>query len=422
MADYQSRMNGNGHHRRRDPRLARALEPHTLRYAHVIGWGKALPARIMPNADFEKLVNTNDEWIYTRTGIRERRIAAEGETTTDLAIRAAERALDLAGVLPDEIDYIIVATSTPEHIFPSTASMVQDAIGATHAGANDLAAACSGFVYALDAAYQKIRTGSINTALVIGAETMSRVLDWTDRSTCILFGDGAGAVVLRGSDEPGGLISSVLHSEGTGWDLLTLPTVGGKETYLADGTRNIHTLYMDGKCVFQFATRAMTDGITEALDRAGLTPADLDVIVPHQANQRILEHAARALHVPLESIFSNLEHYGNTSAASIPIALAEAAEAGRLQPGNLVALAGFGGGLSWGAVVLEWRGPDREMVPALYWSRRQEQTIRTTVRRAYHRHYWRWMIYNGPRAKLRRWRRKRKTRQPRPTETAAVQV
>ena len=326
----------------------------------------------------------------------------------------------MAGVLPTEIDYVIVATSTPEHIFPSTASMVQDALGASNAGANDLAAACTGFVYALDVAVQKIRTGSIATALVIGAETMSRVLDWTDRSTCILFGDGAGAVVLRGSDEPGGLMSSVLHSEGAGWDLLTLPTVGSQETYLADGERAMHTLTMDGKCVFQFATRAMSTSITEALDRAGLTPADLDLIVPHQANQRILDHAAQMLDIPPSKIFSNLEHYGNTSAASIPIALTEAAEARRLQPGNLVALVGFGGGLSSGAVVLEWNGSGRNTTPAFYWPRRQQQSLRATVHRAVHRHYWRKMVTNGPRAKLRRWQRKRKSKPARVSKKAAT--
>jgi 3-oxoacyl-[acyl-carrier-protein] synthase-3 len=304
-----------------------------------------VPDRIMPNDEFKALVNVGDDWIFPRTGIRERRVAASGETTTQLAIRAGQRALAVAGVLPRDVDFVIVATSTPEYIFPSTASLVQDAVGAVNAGASDLAAACSGFVYALDLAVNKIRTGSIQTALVIGAETMTRVLDWSDRKTCILFGDGAGALVLRGSDEPGGVLHSVLRSDGTGWDLLTLPTVGSQETYLLDGVHAMHKLYMDGRCVFQFATHALAEGLTAALSAVGLTPHDLDLIVPHQANQRILDTAAETLGLPREKFYSNLDRYGNTSAASIPMALCEAANSGRLQPGHRVGLVGFGGGV-----------------------------------------------------------------------------
>lgn len=407
----QSRSNGhNGHapiSSSREARLTAACAPRPLRYAHVAGWGMAVPERVMPNAEFAALVDTNAEWVYTRTGIRQRHIAAQGETATHLAIRAGERALHTAGVLPRDLDYIVVATSTPEHIFPSTASRVQDALGAGRAGAHDLAAACSGFAYAFDVAANRVRAGSADTVLVIGAETMSRILDWSDRSTCILFGDGAGALVLRGSDQPGGVLSSVLHSDGTGWDLLTLPTVGSQDTFLADGTHDMHTLYMDGKCVFQFATRALADGVSEALARAGLTPADLDLLVPHQANQRILDIAAAALGLPPEKVFSNLATYGNTSAASIPIALAEAAHRGRLQPGDIVALVGFGGGLSWGAAVLQWGGPRPAQHPAVYWSLRQEQQARAGLRRAWQRRIWRWLVYQGPRARLRRWRRRR---------------
>lgn len=406
--------NGNGQHgvavavKPREARIKAAFAPRKLRYAHVAGWGMAVPSRIMPNAEFEELVDTNDKWIYTRTGIRERRIAAEGETSTDLAIRAGEQALRVAGVLPREVDYVIVATSTPEHIFPSTASKVQDALGAINAGANDLSAACAGFAYAFDVAVSKVRSGSAHTVLVIGAETMSRAVDWTDRGTCILFGDGAGAVVLRGSDEPGGVMSSIVHADGTGWDLLTLPTIGSRETYLADGAHKMHTLYMDGKCVFQFAVRALATGLTETLDRAGLTLDDLDLLVPHQANQRILEHAAAELGIPMEKIFSNLAQYGNTSAASIPIALAEAAQSGRLKPGDIVALVGFGGGLSWGAAVLQWGGPKPAHAPVIYWPLRREQDMRAGVRRYWQRRVWRWLVYKGPRARLRRWQRRRK--------------
>ncbi len=338
----------------REVRLEAAFQPRALRYAHITGWGMALPDKIMPNADFEALVHTSDQWIYARTGICQRRIAEPGETTTTLAIRAARQALATADILPAEVDFIIVATSTPEYIFPSTASLVQDAIGAINAGGSDVAAACAGFMYALDLAVGKVRSGSANTVLVIGAETMSRVLDWKDRKTCILFGDGAGAVVLQGSDRPGGMLSSQLGSDGSGWDLLTLPTVNSQSTYLLDGLHQMHTLYMEGRCVFKFAAETIPYGLKTVLDRVGLGMDDLDILIPHQANQRILEAAAKRMNFPAEKIFSNLERYGNTSAASIPIAICEAAQAGRLQPGYLVGLVGFGGGLSWGAAVIEW--------------------------------------------------------------------
>ncbi|MBI5959037.1 MAG: ketoacyl-ACP synthase III [Chloroflexi bacterium] len=327
-----------------------------MRYAQVTGWGMALPDRIMHNDEFEKIVDVGDDWIYPRTGIHTRRIAAEGETATLFATRAAQQAITVAGISPEDIDLVIVATSTPEFIFPSTASLVQGAIGANKAGAVDVAAACSGFVYALDLAYNKIRTGSVNTALVIGAEIFSRLLDWTDRKTCVLFGDGAGALIVQGSDTPGGVISSVLRSDGAGWDKLVVPTVGSRESYLRDSTKKMHTMVMDGRSVKEFAIGAMVDGIKTAAESAGLTLADLDLIVPHQANQRIIDAAAEALPFPLEKIFSNLEHYGNTSAASIPIAITEAVQTGRLKPGDLLGLVGFGGGLSWGAIMIEWCG------------------------------------------------------------------
>jgi 3-oxoacyl-[acyl-carrier-protein] synthase-3 len=348
--------NGNGQDTTRAARVRQALEPRTLRYAHLTGWGMAVPERIMTNDEFEALVQVGDDWIYPRTGIRTRRIAARGETATSLAIRAAQQALDVAHLSPDEIDLIMVATSTPEYIFPSTASLVQAALGAVNAGANDVAAACAGFIYAFDLACCKIRSGSVRAALVIGAETFSRVLDWSDRKTCVLFGDGAGAVVLTGSDTPGGVLGSVLRSEGSGWDKLTLPTVGSLETYLADGQHTMHRVYMDGRAVKEFATRVLAEGVTQAAAGIGLTPADLDLIIPHQANQRILDAAAEALGLPSEKFYSNLERYGNTSAASIPIALAEAVTRDQLKPGDLLGLVGFGGGLTWGATVLEWSG------------------------------------------------------------------
>ncbi|HVO70531.1 MAG TPA: beta-ketoacyl-ACP synthase III [Aggregatilineaceae bacterium] len=365
----------------RNPRIAAALRPRALRYAHIAGWGMALPSHVMPNSEFERLVDTTDEWIYTKTGIRERRIAEKGETATHLAIRAAQEALGVAGMVAGDIDLIIVATSTPEYLFPSTASMVQDLLGATNAGASDVSAACSGFVYAFDLAVNKIRTGSVGTALVIGAETMSRVLDWTDRKTCVLFGDGAGAVIVKGSDTPGGVLSSVLHSDGSGWDLLTLPTVGSQETYLKDGEHQMHRITMNGRAVFEFATRAMAEGVQGALSGAGLGVDDLDLLIPHQANQRILDAAVVDLQIAPEKVFSNLEYYGNTSAASIPIALSEAANTGRLQPGDILGLVGFGGGLSWGAAVVEWTGPSQKELAALGWERRQPQVVVVTLNR-----------------------------------------
>jgi len=351
-----------------------------------------VPSQVLSNADLEAIVDTNDEWIRSRTGIRERRIAQPRETTTSLATRAAQQALEVANVLPSEIDLVIVATSTPEHIFPATASVVQDLLGATNAGAFDLSAACSGFVFAMDMAASKIRTGAIQTAVVIGAETLSRVLDWSDRGTCILFGDGAGAVVLQGSEVPGGILSSVMRSDGSGWDLLTLPTVSSRDTYLQDGIHQMHRIYMDGKGVFRFATRVIGDSIKDALQQANLTPDKLTWVIPHQANQRIIEHAAKALKIPDDRVISNVERYGNTSAASIPIALAEAAVAGKIKAGDLIALVGFGGGLSWGAVVLEWSALPFKSSRNLTWGRRQGEYVLADIRRPLVRRWRRLML------------------------------
>jgi 3-oxoacyl-[acyl-carrier-protein] synthase-3 len=336
-----------------------------LRYAHVVGWGKAVPEGILTNHDLEAIVDTSDDWIQERTGIQERRIAAEGETTADLALRAAQRALEVANILPTDVDLIIVATSTPEHIFPSTASLVQDRLGASHAGAYDLSAACSGFVYALDQAAAKIRTGDIDIAVVIGAETMSRLMNWSDRTTCILFGDGAGAFVLQGRNEPGGVLSSVLRSDGAGWDMLGVPTVGSRESYLpakadqiddtsARPAYELHRLHMNGREVYRFATRVVPESIRQACEIAEIAVEDLAMVVPHQANQRIIETIAKQLKLPEERVFSNVAHYGNTSAASIPIAMVEAIEAGKIKPGDHVAFVGFGGGLTWASMVIRW--------------------------------------------------------------------
>ncbi len=328
------------------------------RYAHVTGWGSALPEHVMTNKDLEQMVDTSDEWIVSRTGIRERRIASPDQTTASLAADAASRALKTAGVHPTEVDLIIVATSSPEHIFPATACIVQDMLGATKAGAFDLSAACTGFIFALNMAAQAIRTGSIDTALVIGAETLSRIVNWQDRNTCILFGDGAGAFVLQGSNEPGGVLEAVMHADGSGADVLMLPAGGSKIPTSPDTVAHgLHYLYMEGRPVFRFATRVMAEAAREVVEKAGLSLEDIQWIIPHQANIRILEVAARHLKLPMERFVVNLDRYGNTSTASIPIATTEAAAQGKLHPGDKVVLVGFGGGLTYGAALLEWTGP-----------------------------------------------------------------
>jgi 3-oxoacyl-[acyl-carrier-protein] synthase-3 len=328
-------------------------------YAHIVGWGMAVPDTILTNQDLEAIVETSDEWIRARTGIHERRIAGERESTASLGLKAAQRAIQLADLLPADIDLIIVATSTPENIFPSTASLIQSRLGASKAGAFDLSAACSGFVYAVDMAAQSIRSGSIQTALVIGAETMSRVMDWQDRGTCILFGDGAGAVVLKASNVEGGILSAVLRSDGSGADLLGIPTVGSEDLTnpeFAPNGHKMHKMFMDGGEVFKFATRVIGESVGQALDKAELSMDDVSLIVPHQANQRIILAAARSLKVEPELFMSNIDHYGNTSAASIPIALCDAIQQGRVHEGDKLVFVGFGGGLTWAAMVLEWTG------------------------------------------------------------------
>lgn len=336
-----------------------AVSPTGL-YAHVAGWGMAVPDRVLSNDDLSAIVDTNDEWIVSRTGIRERRIASERESTATLGLKAAQRALDVADVLPAEIDLIICATSTSENVFPSTASIIQGSLGATQAGAFDLSAACSGFVYALNVASQSLRSGSIRTAVVIGAETMSRVVNWQDRGTCILFGDGAGAVVLKASSEPGGILSAILRSDGTGSDLLGLPTFGSMDADGVDHALNGHKLgkmHMNGGEVFKFAIRVISESLPQAAQAAGITMNDVALIVPHQANARILQSAARSLKVDDTRFMTNLDRYGNTSAASIPIALCEAVTQGRVKDGDYVAFVGFGGGLSWAAMILKWGAP-----------------------------------------------------------------
>ncbi len=328
------------------------------RFAHITGWGMAVPERVMTNDDIARLVETSDEWIRERTGIRERRIAGPEETTGSLATDAALKALDVANLHPRDVDLIIVATSSPEHLFPSTASIVQDNIGAVDCGAFDLLAACTGFIYALSMAADAIKSGAINTAVVIGSETLSRLVNWNDRSTCILFGDGAGAFVLQGSEKPGGVLASFLRSDGSGADLLSIPAGGSSYPASSHTLDNeMHYITMNGREVFRFATRVMARATTLAIKKAYLKIEEIDLIIPHQANLRIIDAAARGLKLPMEKFMVNVDRYGNTSTASIPIAAVEAYEQGRVTEGDHVVLVGFGAGLTWGALTMQWTGP-----------------------------------------------------------------
>jgi 3-oxoacyl-[acyl-carrier-protein] synthase-3 len=333
------------------------------------------PQRVVTNNDLSKIVDTSDEWIVSRTGIRERHIANEEETNVMMAAEASLRALEVANINPRDIDLIIVATSSPEQFFPSTACLVQDSIGASRAGAFDLLAACSGFIFGLNTAAQTIRSGSARTALVIGVETLSRLVDWNDRTTCILFGDGAGAFILQASDEPGGLLSAVMHSDGSGGDLLfyrlgsnRFPGEVGKHD--EEITPHIHPfLRMDGREVFRFATRVMGQVAQESVEKANLKMDDIQMVIPHQANRRIIDVAMEYLHIPQDRCYINVERYGNTSSASIPIATCEAIAAGKIKPSDRIVFVGFGAGLTWGSAVVEWTGPTsirRKVSPARF--------------------------------------------------------
>lgn len=329
------------------------------RRAQIIGWGKCVPERVMTNFELERLVDTSDQWIRTRTGIVERRIAGPGETTFSLALGAALEAIEVADINPARIDMVIVATSTPDYgAFPSVASLVQHAIGATNAGAFDLNAACSGFAYGFAVAGDMIASGNHRTILLIGAETMSRIIDWTDRSTCVLFGDGAGAVVLQATDGEAGVLSTVLGSDGSGAHLLCVPAGGSRLPASPDTVAaRQHYIRMDGREVYRFAVNVMSRAAREAIARAGLSLEDIDLFIPHQANIRIIQSAARSLDLPPEKVFVNVDRYGNTSSASIPIALCEALEQGRIHPSDHLVFVGFGAGLSWGAAVVQWGVP-----------------------------------------------------------------
>jgi 3-oxoacyl-[acyl-carrier-protein] synthase-3 len=317
----------------------------------ITGLGCHVPERVLTNADLSKLVDTNDEWIVERTGIRERRIAADDEALTDICLPAARRALEMAGADPKSIDLLIVATITPDMAFPSSAALLADTLGMPDAAAYDLSAGCTGFVYALAQAHAMLASGLAKRALVVGGDVLSKILDWTDRSTLVLFGDGAGAVVMERVDQ-GGFLGFELGADGGGGSSLWLPGSGSRHFDEPD-----RFVKMNGREVFKFATRVMVSSAEAILAECGKTVDDVDVYVPHQANVRIIDHAARKLGFPQEKTIVNVSKYGNTSSGSIPLALADAADDGRLKPGKLVLLTGMGAGLTWGSALIEWTHP-----------------------------------------------------------------
>jgi 3-oxoacyl-[acyl-carrier-protein] synthase-3 len=334
-----------------------ALQP--LCTSSIIGTGSYLPEKVLTNDDLSKIVDTSDEWITTRTGIKERHIAADDQATSDLAAEAARRAMTAAGVTPEEIDLIVVATVTPDMFFPSTACFVQRKIGATNAVCFDISAACSGFLYALQVARHFLNAGSRTTALVIGAEKLSSLVNWEDRNTCVLFGDGAGAVVIRavdaGTDAPGRVLSTVMGSDGTLSDLLKVPGGGSALPITPENAASRpNTIHMEGRETFKHAVTRMCQASEQALEMAGLTKADIAMVIPHQANARIITAIADRLGLPEEKTFVNVDKYGNTSAATIPVALDEAHRQGRIKRGDIVLLVAFGGGFTWASSVLRW--------------------------------------------------------------------
>ena len=321
-------------------------------YSRIAGTGSYLPSKVLTNDDLSRIVDTSDEWIASRTGIRERHIAAEGETTVDLAYHAATRALEAAGTRADELDLIIVGTTTPDLVFPSSACLLQERLGIAGCGAFDVNAACSGFLYALSVADKFIRCGDAKTVLVVGAETLTRMVDWTERTTCVLFGDGAGAVVLK-DDAETGVLSTHLHADGSKKELLWNPvgvSVGFDENAKNAGVR----IRMSGSDVFKYAVKALDSVVEETLQANGLDRHDIDWLIPHQANLRIIEATAKRLEMPMERVIVTVDRHGNTSSGSVPLALDEAVRSGKVQRGQLVLLEAFGGGFTWGSALLRY--------------------------------------------------------------------
>jgi 3-oxoacyl-[acyl-carrier-protein] synthase-3 len=323
--------------------------------AVITGWGMYAPPRVMTNDELASMVDTSDEWIVSRTGIRERRIAADDETTTTLSVHAARDALAVAGVDPSQVDLVIVGTCSPDYPLPATAVLVATELGATRAAGFDLQAACSGFLYALATGSGFIRSGMYRNVLVIGVEVLSRFINWQDRSTCVLFGDGAGAVLLSASDQPGGMLGWELFSDGTGCEGIIVPAGGSARPASAETVAGkLHYIQMAGSEVYKYATRQMADSAVAALNGAGLSVDEVDQFVFHQANLRIIKSVEKQLGIPEDKVFVNIEKYGNTSAASVPMALVEAVAAGRIKPGDKILMVAFGAGYTAGAVVMEW--------------------------------------------------------------------
>jgi 3-oxoacyl-[acyl-carrier-protein] synthase-3 len=323
--------------------------------AEIVGTGAAVPDRILTNQDLEQMVETSDEWIVSRSGIRERHVTDSQTNTSDLAALAARRALEEADISPEELDLIIIGTATPDMIFPSTACLVQDLIGAKNAAPMDLVAACSGFVYAITVANAFISSGQYKTILTIGAETLSKFTDYEDRNTCVLFGDAAGAVVMRPTEEDRGVLETYLGGNGHLWHLLHLPA-GGTRMPASHETvdQRLHFIKMAGNEVFKSAVKAMGDAALQVLRQAGLRGEDVDLLIPHQANIRIINATAKRIKLPLEKVYVNIDRYGNTSAASIPLALDEARKTRSCQPGDIWLLVAFGGGFTWGSALIRW--------------------------------------------------------------------
>jgi 3-oxoacyl-[acyl-carrier-protein] synthase-3 len=326
-----------------------------LKPVGIVGTGSYVPEKVLTNADLEKMVDTSDEWIRTRTGIRERHIADEKTATSDLAVEAAKRALQQANLKGEDVELTIVATITPDMFFPSTACFVQDKIGACGHAAFDVSAACSGFVYALACAHQLVANGVFKNALIIGAETLSKFTDWEDRNTCVLLADGAGAVVLKPLDTGRGILSFSMGADGSLGHLLYLPGGGSRNPVSSETVKErLHYIKMKGNELFKIAVRVLVDAALSALNKGNISPADVDLFIPHQANIRIIDAVVKRLGIPEDRVHVNVDRFGNTSAASIPIALDEANRMEKLKKGDIVVLDAFGGGLTWGACVLEW--------------------------------------------------------------------
>lgn len=323
--------------------------------AEIVGTGSAVPDRILTNQDFEQMVETSDEWIVSRSGIRERHITDDQTTTSDLATMAAKAALKDASLSAEELDMIIVGTATPDMIFPSTACLVQDLIGAGNAAPMDVSAACSGFLYALTMGKALICSGQYDTVLAIGAETLSKFTDYEDRNTCVLFGDAAGAAILRPTEEDRGVLETYLGGNGHLWHLLHLPA-GGTRMPASHETvdKRLHYIKMAGNEVFKSAVKAMGDSAVKVLQQAGMTGADVDLLIPHQANIRIISATAKRIKLPMDKVYVNIDRFGNTSAATIPLAMDEARRNGRCHPGDIWLLVAFGGGFTWGSAVIRW--------------------------------------------------------------------